>query len=58
MSFTTLVILTTYFIASEDVHLALSGTRHHIVQATMIVNGTASFVILTFPRDEQRTREV
>lgn len=49
ISLTTFAILTTHFRASGDIHLALSDTKHHIVQATMTVNGMASFVIPSSP---------
>lgn len=48
ISLTPFAILTTHFRATEDIHLALSGTKYHIVQTTMTVNRMASFVIPSF----------
>lgn len=61
MSLTTFAILTTHFRAAEDIHLALSGTKYHFVQATMTVNEMASFVFPSFPemnRGPKRYRQI
>lgn len=58
---TTFAILTTHFRAAEDIHLALSGTKYHFVQATVTVNGMASFVFPSFSemnRGSRRYRQI